>query len=181
MTYPCLPPEVNSARMQAGAGSGPMLAAASAWTGLAGELRAAANSFDAVTSNLSGGTWQGPAAAAMAAAAAPYTAWLSAAASHTEQAAAQAAAVAASFEAAHAATVPTPAIAANRALLGTLANTNILGQNTPAIAATESHYEQMWAQDVTAMANYHAGASSAWARLAPLAPLRENLPKPVAT
>jgi PPE-repeat protein len=115
-----------------------MLAASSAWSGLASELRAAANSFGSVTSNLSGKTWQGPAAAAMSAAAAPYTAWLSAAAGHTEQAAAQAAAVAASFEAAHAATVPTPVILANRALLGTLANTNILGLNTPAIAATES-------------------------------------------
>lgn len=58
MTYPCLPPEVNSALMQAGAGSAPMLAASSAWSGLAGELRAAADSFDSVTSNLSGGTWQ---------------------------------------------------------------------------------------------------------------------------
>jgi PPE-repeat protein len=158
-----------------------MLAASSAWTGLASELRAAANSFGSVTSNLAGGTWQGPAAAAMAAAAAPYTAWLSVAAGHTEQAASQAAAVAASFEAAHAATVPTPAIAANRALLGALANTNIFGQNTPAIAATECEYEEMWAQDVTAMVTYHAGASSAWTGLAPLAPLQENLPKPVAT
>src|SRR5262249_4303399 len=121
MTYPCLPPEVNSALMQAGAGSRPMLAAWSAWTGLAGELQEAANSFGSVTSNLSDGPWQGPAAAAMGAAAAPYTAWL---ASHTEQAASQAAAVAASFEAAHAATVPIPVIAANRALLGALANTN---------------------------------------------------------
>lgn len=181
MTYPCSPPEVNSALMEAGAGSAPMLAASSAWSGLAGELRAAADSFGSVTSNLSGGTWQGPAAAAMAGAAAPYTAWLSAAAGHTEQAAAQAAAVAAAFEAAHAATVPTPVIAANRVLLGTLANTNILGLNTPAIAATESHYEEMWAQDVTAMTNYHAGASSAWAGMAPLAPLREDLPKPAAT
>jgi len=181
MTYPCLPPEVNSARMQTGAGAGPMLAASSAWRGLAGELRAAANSFASVTSNLSGETWQGPAAAAMTAAAAPYTAWLSAAAGHTEQAAAQAASVAASYETAHAATVPTPTIAANRALLITLINTNILGLNTPAIAATESHYEEMWAQDVTAMANYHAGASSAWAGLAPLAPLLEKLPQPVVT
>ena len=86
--------------------------------------------------------------------------------------------MAASFEKAHAATVPTPVIAANRVLLGTLANTNILGLNTPAIAATESHYEEMWAQDVSAMANYHAGAS---AGMAPLAPRREDLPKPVAT
>lgn len=180
MSYPCLPPEVNSARMHAGAGSGPMHAASSAWSGLAGELRAAAHSFGSVTSNLSGETWQGPAAAAMAAAAAPYTMWLRAAASHTEQAAAQAAAVAASFEAAHAAIVPTPVIAANRTLLGTLANTNILGLNTPAIAATESHYDEMWAQNVTAMANYHADASAAWAGLAPLSLLQESLPKPVA-
>lgn len=181
MTYPCLPPEVNSARMETGAGPGPMLAASSAWSGLAGELRAAADSFASVTSNLSGRTWQGPAATAMASAAAPYTAWLSAAAGQTEQAAAQAAAVAASFETAQAATVPTPAIAANRALLVTLISTNFLGLNTPAIAATESHYEEMWAQDVTAMANYHAGASSAWAGLAPLAPLQAKLPQPVAT
>jgi PPE-repeat protein len=179
MTYPVLPPEVNSALMQTGAGSGPMLAAAAAWTGLAGELQSAASSFASVTSGLTGGTWQGPAAAAMASAAAPYAAWLTTAASHTQQAASQAAAVAASFEAARAAIVPTPVIAANRTLLGTLTRTNILGQNTPAIAATESHYEQMWAQDVTAMVNYHVSASSAWARLAPLQPLQESLPKPV--
>nr|WP_324676413.1 PPE family protein [Mycobacterium sp. 663a-19] len=157
-----------------------MLAASSAWSGLAAELRAAANAFGSVTSNLSGQTWQGPAAAAMAAVAAPYTAWLIAAAGHTERAAAQAAAVAASFEAAQADTVPTQAVAANRTLLATLASTNFLGLNTPAIAATESHYEEMWAQDVTAMTNYHAGASSAWAGLAPLEPLRENLPTLVA-
>ncbi|MGE2818083.1 PPE family protein [Mycobacterium heidelbergense] len=181
MTYPCLPPEINSARMQTGAGPGPMRAASSAWRGLAGELRSAANSFASVTSNLSGETWQGPAAAAMAAAAAPYAAWLSAAAGHTERAATQAAAVAASFETAHAATVPTPAIAANRALLVTLVSTNFLGLNTPAIAATESHYDEMWAQDVTAMAHYHAGASSAWAGMAPLTPLQARLPQLVAT
>jgi PPE-repeat protein len=180
MTYPMLPPEVNSAVMRAGAGSGPMLAAATAWTGLAGELQSAASSFASVTSNLAGGTWQGPAAQAMAAAAAPYTAWLTTAASHTQRAASQAAAVTAAFEAAHAATVPTPVIAANRALLGTLANTNLFGQNAPAIAATESQYEDMWAQDVTAMANYHAGASSAWSGLAPLQSLQKSLPKPVA-
>jgi PPE-repeat protein len=178
MTYPCLPPEVNSALMQAGAGSAPMRAASSAWTGLAGELQAAANSFGSVTSNLSGGTWQAPAAAAMAAVAESYAAWLSAAASHSELAAAQAATVAASFEAAQAATVPTSLIAANRALLEALTNTNIFGQNTPAIAATEAHYDEMWAQDVSAMAHYHAGASSAWVGLAPPAPLQENLPKP---
>ena len=42
-----------------------------------------------------------------------------------------------------------------------------IGQNAPAIAATEADYEEMWAQDVVAMADYHGGASAAAAQLAP--------------
>jgi PPE-repeat protein len=42
-----------------------------------------------------------------------------------------------------------------------LVATNIFGQNTPAIAATEAQYEEMWAQDVAAMVGYQAAASSA--------------------
>lgn len=49
MNFAVLPPEVNSARIFAGAGLGPMLAAASAWDGLAEELHAAAGSFASVT------------------------------------------------------------------------------------------------------------------------------------
>ena len=41
--------------------------------------------------------------------------------------------------------VPRPVIAANRAQLAALVATNILGQNAPAIAATEAQYGQMWA------------------------------------
>lgn len=47
--------------------------------------------------------------------------------------------------------VPPPVIAGNRALLMALIATNFLGQNTPAIMATEAHYTEMWAQDVAAM------------------------------
>jgi PPE-repeat protein len=35
LDFAALPPEINSARMYTGPGSGPMLAAASAWHGLA--------------------------------------------------------------------------------------------------------------------------------------------------
>lgn len=35
--------------------------------------------------------------------------------------------------------------------------TNILGQNTPAIAATEFDYVEMWAQDVGAMVGITRG------------------------
>ena len=72
---------------------------------------------------------------AMAAAAAPYVAWLSATAGQAEQAAAQAQAAAGAYEAAFAMTVPPPVIAANRAQLMLLVATNFFGQNTAAIAA----------------------------------------------
>ncbi|WP_119185273.1 PPE domain-containing protein, partial [Mycobacterium tuberculosis] len=81
MNFSVLPPEINSGRMFFGAGSGPMLAAAAAWDGLAAELGLAAESFGLVTSGLAGGSgqaWQG-AAAAMVVAAAPYAGWLAAA------------------------------------------------------------------------------------------------------
>ncbi|MCV7029324.1 PPE family protein, partial [Mycobacterium sherrisii] len=41
MDFAMLPPEVNSGRMYAGAGSGPLMAAAAAWDGLAAELSSA--------------------------------------------------------------------------------------------------------------------------------------------
>ena len=97
MSFMVLPPEINSLRMFVGVGSAPMLEAAAAWDGLAAELGSAASSFSAVTSGLTGQAWQGPAASAMAASAAPYTGWLSTAAAHAAGAAGQARAVASAF------------------------------------------------------------------------------------
>ncbi|WP_264991393.1 PPE family protein, partial [Mycobacterium kiyosense] len=77
-----------------------------------------------------------------------------------------AAAAAAAFESAFAATVPPEVVAANRSLLAALVATNLLGQNTPAIAATEAQYLEMWAQDATAMYGY-AGSSASATRLTP--------------
>ena len=74
--YAVLPPEINSARMYSGAGSAPMLAASAAWSQLATEMRSAAASYSSVVTNLTGGSWQGPASVSMAAAAAPYAAWM---------------------------------------------------------------------------------------------------------
>jgi PPE-repeat protein len=160
MDFAALPPEINSGRMYAGPGSGPMIAAARAWDSLAAELYSTATYYHAAISGLVSGPWLGPSAASAAAAAAPYVAWVGATAARAEQAGAQAKAAAAGYQAAFAMTVPPPVIAANRALLMTLIATNFLGQNTPAIAATEAHYTEMWAQDVAAMYAY-AGASAA--------------------
>jgi len=71
-------------------------------------------------------------------------------AAQAEQAAAQAQAAASAYEAAFTMTVAPAVIAANRSLTMLLIATNILGQNTPAIAANEAQYAEMWAQDSAA-------------------------------
>jgi len=161
-----LPPEINSARMYAGAGPGPMLAAAAAWDGLASDLAVAASCYRSVVEGLTSGAWQGASSTAMAAAATPYVSWMNGNAAQAEETADQARAAAAAYETAFAATVPPPVIAANRAMLMTLIATNILGQNTAAIATTESHYMEMWAQDAAAMYGY-AGSSASATQLTP--------------
>jgi PPE-repeat protein len=165
MDFGALPPEINSARMYAGPGSGSMLAAATAWNGLAAELQSAASSYGSVVSALTD-EWQGPSSGLMEDAAAPYVEWMTAAAGQAEQTAGQARAAASAYQVALTAMVPLPEIAANRTQLAALTATNILGQNTPAIAANEAQYGEMWAQDATAMYGY-AGTSAAAARVTP--------------
>lgn len=169
MDFATLPPEINSSQMYAGPGSGPMRAAAAAWDGLAAELYSAATLYQSVVSGLIAGPWLGPASASMAAAAAPYAAWMSTTAAEAEQTAAQAKGAAAAYETAFAAMVPPPVIAANRSLLMALIATNVLGQNSPAIAASETQYAEMWAQDAGAMYAY-AGSSASATTLTPFTP-----------
>jgi PPE-repeat protein len=166
MDFGALPPEINSGRMYSGPGCGSMLAAAAAWDELAADLDSTSASYQSVISDLTGGPWLGPASVAMTAAAAPYVSWLTTTAAQCEQTAAQTKAAAAAYETAFAMTVPPPMVAANRTLLMSLISTNILGQNTPAIAATEADYGEMWAQDAGAMYEY-AGASAAASALPP--------------
>jgi PPE-repeat protein len=152
-----------------------MLEAATAWDGLAAELGSAASSFGSVTAGLTGAVWQGPAAAAMAAAAAPYAGWLGAAAAQADGAAGQARAAASAFEAAVVATVHPGMVATNRNQLVSLVISNLFGFNAPAIAAAEADYEQMWAQDVAAMVGYHGGAATVAAQLAPMEQVLQTL------
>jgi PPE-repeat protein len=166
LDFAALPPEINSARMYSGAGSAPMLAAGAAWSQLADEMRLAAASYSSVVSSLTGSSWQGPASTSMADAAAPYAAWMNTTAAQAEQTAAQAQAAVTAYESAFSMTVPPAVVAANRAQLASLVATNILGQNTPAIAATEALYGEMWAQDAAAMYGY-AGSSAAASTVTP--------------
>lgn len=164
--FGAMPPEFNSARMYSGPGAGSLIGAASAWSALAAELNSAALSYDKVITALSSEEWLGTASASMAQAAAPYMAWMSTTAAQAEEAAMQARAAVAAYEAALAATVPPPLVAANRAQVSQLVATNVLGQNTPTIAQLEAQYGEMWAQDASAMYGY-AGQSATAAKVTP--------------
>jgi PPE-repeat protein len=169
MDFGALPPEINSARIYAGPGSGPLMTASAAWDGLAEDLYSAAASYGAVISALTSDVWSGPSSTSMAAAGAASRAWMTSTAGQAEQAATHARLAAAAYETTFAMTVPPPVIAANRSLLAALVATNFMGQNTPAIAATEAQYAEMWAQDAAAMYAY-AGSSASASRLTPFTP-----------
>jgi PPE-repeat protein len=161
LDFGTLPPEVTSARMYAGPGSGPMMAAAAAWDALAVQLDSVSRDYSSVISSLQGENWSGPASVAMADAAAPYAEWATTTGAQAEHAASQARAAAAAYEAAYAATVPPALVTANRTQLAHLVTTNTFGQNTTEIAATEADYADMWAQDAHAMYGYATDSSAA--------------------
>lgn len=168
LDFGALPPEINSGLMYAGPGSASMMGAASGWNTLAAELNSAAIAYDRVVNTLSSEEWLGQASASMAQAATPYVEWMRTTAAAAEHAASQAMSAATAFETALATIVPPPAIAANRLNLAQLLSTNVLGQNTPAIAALEAQYGEMWAADSATMYNY-AGRSANISAVKPFA------------
>ncbi|OBF05750.1 hypothetical protein A5730_15705 [Mycobacterium sp. ACS4054] len=156
MNFTTLAPEIISGEIHDGPGSGSLAEAATAWAGLAIRLHTAVADYRAVTSKLVA-RCDGPAPAS----AAPYIAWLTTTAILAEQAATGAAAATSAHQAVLAATVPPAAIAANRALRGSLILGNRLGQGAPAIADTEADYERMWARNAAAMYAYAADSADA--------------------
>jgi PPE-repeat protein len=57
--FAALPPEINSALMYAGAGAGPLMAAATTWSNLGAELSTTATSWDSIIGTLTGSQWTG--------------------------------------------------------------------------------------------------------------------------
>jgi PPE-repeat protein len=165
MSFSLIPPEINSALMYQGAGSGPLLEAATAWDGLAADLESTATQYQTAVTNLTTGTWLGPSSAHMAAAAEPYIGWLQSTAAEAAQTGAQAKAAASAYQTAYASMVPPPVITANRTELTTLVANNFLGQNTGAIAQNEAEYLDMWIQDALGMDTYNMNSTGASAAL----------------
>lgn len=161
MDFSAIPPDITSALMYSGAGSGPLMAAAASWSNLAAELSTAASQWESIIATLTTEYWTGAGSTAAVASAESVVTWLTTAAAAAEHAGAQATASAAAYEAAFSATVPPAAIAANRAQLAALVATNFLGINTAAIMATEAQYAEMWVQDATTMYTYQAASAGA--------------------
>jgi PPE-repeat protein len=161
MSFSLIPPEINSALMFSGAGSGPLLEASAAWNSLAADLESTATQYQTLVTNLVTGAWLGPSSAQMASATAPYIAWLQGTAATAAQTGAQAQAAAAAYQSAYASMVPLPAIEANRTELATLVANNFLGQNTGAIATNEAEYLDMWIQDALTMDTYQVNSQAA--------------------
>ncbi|MGC2797264.1 MAG: PPE family protein [Mycobacterium sp.] len=161
MSYSLIPPEINSALMYSGAGSGPLLEAAATWDGLASDLEATATQYQTAITNLTTGPWLGPSSAQMASAAAPYIAWLQGTATTAAQTGTQAKVAAAAYQTAYSSMVPPPVITANRTELTTLVSNNFLGQNTGAIANNEADYLSMWIQDALGMDTYNQSSQAA--------------------
>ncbi|SPM30334.1 PPE family protein, partial [Mycobacterium terramassiliense] len=153
VSFSFFPPEFNTELVHTARGSGQLSLAASAWDVLAAGLCSAAGSLVPAISALIA-NWPGPSVLEIAGAIAQYASWLNATAAQVADVAAKAATAADALETAFAMTVPPPVIEANRAWFRKLATTNVLGQDALAVAATEAHYLEMWAQDAATLNGY---------------------------
>lgn len=173
MLWHALPPEMNTARLMAGAGPAPMLEAAAGWAGLGNALEAQAVGLAQALVALQG-LWSGAGSERAVAAFTPMVAWLNDAASKSQQRATQASAQAESYLTALAATPSLIDIAVNHVTHAVLVATNFLGINLMPIGANETDYfVRMWNEAAAAMDVYQSetAANTVFEPLLPLQPI----------
>lgn len=164
-----LAPEVNAIRLTTGPGAAALTPHVSGYTATGATHLSQAAQMGA-TAAASAAGWQGVGGSAMTAAVAKKMAWTGEAGAYANKSAALIGRAAAAHSTAVACTIPYPTVVANRIRQATLVATNIIGQNTPAIAEADAEYGEFWAQNASAMTAYQTEATGIMAGLS--APLR---------
>jgi PPE-repeat protein len=160
MFYGALPPEVNTARLMAGAGEAPMYQAAAGWETLAISLETQAEELAGSLAALTS-TWSGAASEQAVSSTTPMVVWLRTTALQAQKRAMQAIAQANSYMLAMATTPPIPEIEMNHVTHAVLEATNFMGVNTMPIGINEEDYfVRMWDQAAMAMHGYQAETSA---------------------
>ncbi|MGK2902905.1 MAG: PPE family protein [Mycobacterium sp.] len=173
MLYAALPPEVNTGRLMAGAGSAPMYQAAAAWEMLAIALETQAEELSASLASLAG-CWQGGASERAVQATMPMVVWLRTSALQAQKRAMQAIAQADSYLLAMAVTPPLVEIELNHVTHAVLEATNFLGVNAAPIGVNEvDYFVRMWTQAAAAMHGYQAetATNTVFEPIPPLKPI----------
>lgn len=156
MLWHAMPPELNTARLMAGAGPAPMLQAAAGWETLATSLETEAAELAASMTALSG-AWTGTGSERATAASARMVTWLQTAALAARKRGMQAGAQAAAYMKALGMTPSLAEIGTNRITTSVLMATNFFGINTMPIGFNETDYfVRMWNQAGGAMDIYAA-------------------------
>jgi PPE-repeat protein len=173
MIWHGMPPELNTARLMAGAGDAPMLQAAAGWEALAVFLETQADELAGSLAALSS-SWSGTASERAVSATMPMVVWLRTTALQAQKRAMQATSQASSYATAMATTPPIPEIEENHITHGVLEATNFLGVNTVPIGVNEADYFiRMWNQAAFAMDAYQAEtvANTLFEPIPPMTPI----------
>lgn len=156
MLWQAVPPELNTARLMAGAGPALMLAAATGWEMLAQALDTQAIELTTCLNALHE-AWTGGSSDKAIAAAKPMAVWLQTTSTQAKTRALQATIQATSYTQAMATTPLLSEIAANHITTAILTATNFFGINTVPIAFNEMDYFiRMWNQAAQTMDVYQA-------------------------
>jgi PPE-repeat protein len=173
MIWHGMPPELNTARLMAGAGEAPMLQAAAGWEALAVFLETQADELAGSLAALSS-SWSGTASERAVSATMPMVAWLRTTALQAQKRAMQATSQASSYAMAMATTPPIPEIEENHITHAVLEATNFLGVNMAPIGVNEADYFiRMWNQAAFAMDAYQAEsvANTLFEPIPPMTPI----------